>query len=82
MSIQPFFITKAQFGEEAIRFYAYNIDAIYHPRTTKIVLPANALISEVIHSLYDAYVRLTIGGGAGKDNHLLTKILPPPSCVM
>ena len=63
MSIKPFLMTKAQFGEEAMRFYAHDIDAIYHPRTTKNVLPANALISEVIHSLYDAYVRLTTGGG-------------------
>ena len=72
MSIQPFFITKAQFGEEAMRFHAHDIDAIYHPRTTKIVLPANALISEVIHSLYDAYVRLTIGGGGEGQGRTIT----------
>ena len=56
-------MTKAQFGEETMRFYAHGINAIYHPRTTKIVLPANALISEAIHPLHDAYVRLIIGGG-------------------
>jgi len=75
-------MTKAQFGEETTKFYTHGIDAIYHPRTTKIVLPANALISEAICSLYRSAYYRGRRRGVGRGSHMLTKTLPPPSDVI
>ena len=62
---------------KTVAVYAHGIDAIYHPRTTKIVLPANALISEAIRSLYRSAYYRGRRGGVGRGNHMLTKTLPP-----